>query len=93
VVSLESDDSYAGVLERADTCVRQGERDIILGEPARYSEEKANYIALPYQYLFIPGTMVGSIAVVHDPDLDTRLSSVGCPLFLEPAADSEEDSV
>jgi hypothetical protein len=79
IVRLENGQAYAGMLERADTSVRQNERDMILSEPAKYIN--ANYKALPYQHLFLPGALIDSVAVVHDPDLDERITKVGDPIF------------
>lgn len=81
VVRLENEEAYAGILKRADTSVKESERDIILAEPAMFSRERNNYIPLSYQYLFLPGSLVSSIAVVYDNVIDSRLSSVDGTLF------------
>lgn len=93
VIRLENGEAYAGMIERADTTVCQNERDVVLAEPAQFLEEKENYISLPYQYLFLPGALIASIAVVHDRDLDARVSEVGSLLFPELDGESEEDSI
>lgn len=90
VVRLENGDAYAGVLVRADTSVKREERDVLLAEPAIFSKEIANYQSLPYQYLFLPGHLVSSIAVVYDSKTDTRLSPVDENLWSEPNGDDKE---
>jgi len=81
VVRLTNEETYAGILKSADTSVAQSDRDIILGEPALYSRKKGNYEVLPYQEIFVPATLVSSIAVVHDPDFDARVTQIGSFLF------------
>jgi len=81
VVRLDSGETYGGILALADTSVREEERDLVLEEPAEFDEKKAEYVSLNYQHLFLPGRLISSVAVVHDPDIDTRVTSTGKPIF------------
>lgn len=81
VVSLDDGSSYAGMLDLADTSVREEERDLVLTEPAEYDPNDAEYKAMRYQFLFLPGRLISSIAVVHDPESDARVTSVGETVF------------
>lgn len=84
VITLTNSDVYAGFIKSADKSVALSERDIVLAEPAQYDEEKKTYIALRYQYLFLPATMVSLIAVVYRSDTDSgRVTEVGKPIFEE----------
>jgi len=89
VVKLNDGDAYTGILERADTSVEQNERDLILKEPAKYSNEEKNYYATTYQYLFLPGSIIASIGVVCNPN-DERLTIIGAPIFLARQEQQEE---
>jgi hypothetical protein len=80
IVKLNSGQSYAGILDRADINVEQKERDIVLKEPAMYYESKGNYYALPYQYIFVSGSIIASVGVVSNSD-DLRITSIGSPIF------------
>lgn len=80
-VTLVQGDSYAGILGHADTAATHDGRDLILREPARYDPATKNYIALPYQSLFLPGRLVASIAVVSEPSIDKRLTVIGESVF------------
>jgi hypothetical protein len=101
LVTLNSGDVYVGFVTAADISVAANERDIILGEPAKYDEQQKNYLALPYQQIFLPASLVTQIAVLYDPGVDTkRLTPVGKPIFKEyhnndqretDAADAERD--
>lgn len=64
VITLSNGDVYAGFIKSADKSVASSERDIVLAEPAQYDEAQKTYIALRYQYLFLPATMVSLIAVI-----------------------------
>jgi|GEM_PF-1122986 len=89
VVSTNYGDTYAGMIRTADVSVKQDERDIVLLEPAQFKEEENNYLALPYQSIFLPATVVSSIAVIHDPERDLkRKSVVGEWLFSRGTAES-----
>lgn len=82
LVTLTSGETYAGMIEKADISVQQKERDIVLVEPALYDEETNEYHVLPYQYFFVPGALVGSIAVYYNPEIDVeRETVVGQVLF------------
>ena len=92
VVTLTSGVSYAGMVERADFSVQQSERDIVLAEPALYIEEKGEYVTQSYQYLFLPGALVDTVAVYYDPAVDERVTPVNQNLFMETADESEENN-
>ena len=83
IVELVNGSVYAGILKKADISVRQSERDIVLVEPALYSEETDIFTSLDYQYLFLPAALISSIAVYYDSALDTRITPVNQPLFSE----------
>ena len=88
IVSLTNRDAYAGIIKNVDLSVPQSERDIVLGEPALYDESANDYIALAYSSLFLPASLISSIAVVHDSNLDKhRLSEVGHSIFKEEKSD------
>jgi len=81
IVALKNGEYYAGILSCTETSVSCNERDIIIEQPAKYNEFKKNYISVGYSYLFLPSSIISSIAVVYDPDKDERLSAVGESLF------------
>lgn len=81
VIGLTNGESYSGYIDVADVSVSAGERDLILCEPAMFDGEKSEYRASKYQSLFIPGSLVASIAVVHDPIKDKRIVAVGELVF------------
>ena len=83
VVRLDNGETYGGMLALADVSVREEERDLVLVEPAEYDERQSEYTALQYQYLFLPGRLISSVAVVHDPTVDARVTSTGRPIFKE----------
>lgn len=72
-----NNDTYVGFVEAFDVTVEQGERDLVLAEPAIYKEETKNYVALDYQYLFLRADLIYCVAVVHDPSKDERKVPVG----------------
>ncbi len=76
VVKTIDGDAYAGMIGRANVSVPAEERDIIITEPAKYRDDVSNYIALGYQHLFLPARLVESIATMHDPELETRITKV-----------------
>ena len=93
VVTLTSGETYAGILDKTDISVQHDERDIILKEPALYSESESNYISTRYQYLFIAAETVAAIGAVYDPNLDKdRMVQVNQPLFSKPQTSKEESS-
>ena len=81
IVRLLDGSSFAGILSRADTTVPPENRDIILTEPAIFNEESGNYRSVEHQHLFIPGASLATVAVVYDPEKDTRIAPVGTVLF------------
>jgi hypothetical protein len=83
IISLNNKEIYAGMLSVADLSVQTSERDIVLEEPALYIEEDNNYKSLQYKAIFIPASLISSIAVVHDPDVDQRVTQVNTYLFKE----------
>jgi len=87
VVRLTNNEAYAGYIKNADASVSQSERDIVLAEPALYSEKEKNYRTIPYRQLFLPASMISSIATVHDPDSDKRITKIGTNLFTEDVDD------
>jgi hypothetical protein len=83
VVHLTNGEVYAGMITYADISVGQSDRDIVLGEPAQFVKDENNYKVLQYQQLFLPAALISSIGVVHDPDIDIRVSKIGSNLFPE----------
>lgn len=83
VVRLVNSETYAGYIKNADTSVSQDERDIVLAEPALYNEKEKNYKTVPYQQLFLPASMISSIATVYEPENDKRITRIGSNLFPE----------
>lgn len=83
VVSLTSGEVYAGKLISANLSVSQKERDIILEEPCEYDYKNNNYTASNYQHIFIPASLLHSIAVVHESSIDSRMIPIGDKLFDE----------
>lgn len=83
VIRLANSETYAGYIKNADVSVSQSERDIVLAEPALYSEKEKNYKTIPYQRLFLPASMISSIATVHNPKSDERITKIGSSLFTE----------
>jgi len=90
VVRLVNGEAYAGFIENVDTSVKQAERDIVLVEPALFSEKDNNYKAISYQQLFLPADMITSIAVVHDPEIDERITQIGFNLFPEEVSNARK---
>jgi hypothetical protein len=90
VVSVKTGEAYAGLIKSADISVSAKSRDLVLAEPAQYSADQGNYIALPYQYMFLPAPSVASIAVVASLK-DRRMSTIGEPLFPNTPATTKED--
>lgn len=80
VVSLHGGAAYAGYIDRADTNVKADERDLILAEPASYQKDTKKYLSLPHQYLFLPGKMISSIAIVAKQS-DERITKIHKYLF------------
>ena len=82
VVALKGGESFAGIIEAADTSVGSGERDLILEEPAQYDSESSQYVSMKYQFLYIPGDFVATVGAVADPDIDNgRITELGTAIF------------
>jgi hypothetical protein len=81
VVQLTDGESWAGIIETADTDVPVDERDILLREPAKYSEKKEAYIVSQHQHLYLPAELVKAVAAVHDRkqenETERRINEVG----------------
>lgn len=93
IVTLKSGETYFGQLKRADISVKEDERDMVLEEPALYDDEHKTYRSLPYQYLFLPGALIGSVAVQYDPKIDSRMIPPGQTVFPAQENDEQEDSI
>lgn len=83
VISLNNGEAYAGFLRSVDASVNQSDRDLVLREPAHYKATKGNYEVTSFQDMFIPAGLISSIATVHDPAMDKRITSIGNSLFPE----------
>ncbi len=92
LVGLKNGDVFTGRLETADTSVKAVDRDLILNEPAKLDTKAGGYVSLPYQYLFVPGESLASIATVTDPERDYRLTKSGNRLFEEERTDDQENT-
>jgi hypothetical protein len=90
VVRLTNGEAYAGIVKNVDISVSQAERDIVLAEPAKYMEKENNYKVIPYQQLFLPAALVFSIAVVHNPEIDRRITTIGSTLFSKEVDNARE---
>ena len=86
VVSLKSGDVFAGILARGQLSVSREERDIVIEEPAQYNEDANTYTTLPYQYLYLSGDSIYSIAACSLPG-DSRTTKIWRPIFLDEAND------
>ncbi len=73
LVTLNSGDTYAGILDHADVTVEPQYRDLILSEPYMFDAESREYQLTYQQFLFLRGSDVASIAVVYAPELDKRV--------------------
>lgn len=89
-VTLIDGESFAGMVEKADTSVQRSERDVVLLEPAQYDSERTKYITMPYEYLYLPGTLIASIGVYYNPNVDPpRIVPINESLFIEPEDDGK----
>lgn len=79
-VSLKGGAAYIGKLATAEELVKMDERDITLEEPAFWSPKDYNYIALNYQYLYLPASTIDSIGAYTKPS-DERSVKVGDKVF------------
>lgn len=94
VISLKNSEVYAGIIEFIDRSVKAGERDIVLKEPAQYKREVNNYVALEYQYLFIPASLVMSIAVCYDQSIDKeRITTIGEYIFTTESLNEQRETI
>ncbi len=91
VVTLTDDRSYLGILSCVESSVAASERDVIIEEPAELNQKTRNFEFIPYKSLFLPSSLVSTIAVLHDPDLDDRLTEVGEELSAGGQDDSEKE--
>ena len=57
-VTLDNKETYVGVVRACDVTVEKGERDLVLAEPAIYNETTKNYVALPYQHIFLRADLI-----------------------------------
>lgn len=80
-VGLANGQVYAGYVDKADVSVAASDRDIILREPALYTDAEKVYRATPYQTMFLLGSTIASIAAVTDPGGDKRITTAGEDLF------------
>jgi hypothetical protein len=80
-VTLENKETDVGLVRACGVTVEQGERDLVLEDPAVYREDSKSYIALPYQHMFLRASLVYCIAVIHDPSIDQRTIPVGASPF------------
>jgi hypothetical protein len=78
VVGINSGATYAGYVQMADPKKKADERDIILAEPAVYRPDQEKYFSLPYNFLYLPGKIVDSVAIANSEPAD-RLTSIDQP--------------
>lgn len=70
VVALKNGDIFLGGLQEADINAPREDRDLILSQPARYSDAEEDYIGTEYQYLYLPQAQIESVAVMYDREKD-----------------------
>jgi hypothetical protein len=75
VVETNRGATYAGYIQMAGPEKKADERDVILAEPAVYRADQDKYLPLPYNYLFLPGKIVDSVAITNG-ESDNRLESL-----------------
>jgi hypothetical protein len=83
VVTLQNGDSVAGILDHADVSTEPANRDLVIAEPYLFESATQSYRPTYNQYMFVRGSDVASIAVVHAPDTDTRVVPVDESPFME----------
>jgi small nuclear ribonucleoprotein (snRNP)-like protein len=88
-VTLDNKETYVGVVRACDVTVEKGERDLVLAEPAVYDETTKNYVALPYQDIFVRADLVYCVAAIHDPSIDKRMIPVGESPFKKSAVEAK----
>lgn len=81
VIDTHVGKTYAGIIETADDYVSPEHRDVLLREPALYSDEDGCYESMAYQHIFLPAALIESIAVVYDEEIDERITEIGEKLF------------
>jgi hypothetical protein len=89
-LGLQNGDVYLGYIDIADMSVAAAERDVILREPALFDTSVRRYRALEYQSMFIPGTLISSVAVISDTKLDKRITIAGEILFKTEGENNDE---
>jgi hypothetical protein len=90
VVSLKNGLSYAGYISHCDPSPDSDKRDIIITEPALYCKKSKNYSSLQYQHMYLPGSFIDSIAIVHDPEIDSNRKTKPGTLIFPPDKKCEE---
>lgn len=91
VVSVKGGAAYAGYIKMADTNVKAAERDLILAEPAFYVKEQNKYLSQPYNYLFLPGKMIDSIAI-YSKSSDKRVTPILKFLFSDSNQEGDKNA-
>jgi hypothetical protein len=74
VVGINGGATYAGYVQMAGAEKKADERDIILSEPAVYQTDQEKYVPLPYNYLYLPGKVVDSVAIANGEPADVLTS-------------------
>jgi len=74
VVGIAGGDSYAGYIQMAGPEKKADKRDVILAEPALYVAAQEKYLSLPYNYLFLPGKVVDSVAIANNEPNNGQIS-------------------
>jgi hypothetical protein len=92
VIGLQNGDAYAGYIRVVDSKLNSPDRDVLLLEPALFDEQERCYRATEYQALFLAGATVSSIATVHNPRTDARLTQPGEDIFAAPENNNEKTS-
>lgn len=91
VVRIKGGEAYAGYIKTADTKVKAEDRNIILAEPAVYVKEQNKYLSQPYNYLFLPGKIIDSVAIYSKP-LDKRITPIHEFLFSNSSQEGEKNA-
>lgn len=90
VVTLSTGDVFAGYLHTAEESAPAGERDVVLGDPARWDPQTGNYIVSSLRFAFFPAAIVQTIGAVR---LDSELAdepTIGSPLFPNASKESSD---
>jgi hypothetical protein len=80
IVDLDNGQRYAGMVQNADVSANPAERDIVHCEPAPFNSETGEYVATPYEYMYIPAKMLSSVGALSV-DQDKRVSNIGVSIF------------